>query len=371
MSILSMLTSYITPSTIGQIAGMLGINQNTVEKAMTGAIPGLLASLLGAGSKPGGRDALDRALSGHDGGLLDDIGTILGQRGETVAKEGGDLMSSILGGGQFDSLVSALAGPTGLAKGQAGSLAGLAGSLVMGALGKQAKASNVGAAGLLDMLQSEKHEIAKAMPNEFAQAFRGTGLIDSISDQLGAAGAAAAGAGAAASRTASAATATAASAANKVKSGTPWWYWLVGLIALLVLLWLVSSLFFGGNTAEQALEEAAEATSALVVGGTDLGAEIGGAIQSLGGSLSSITDVDSATAALPDLQAVRDSLQGLSGSVSDLSAEGRTALRSLVEEPLAQIEGTANSLVGDAGIADAIGPLLTEIIDLIKGFVGA
>ncbi len=407
MDIIKTVSQFATPAVLEQVGKALGLSPGVMQKGLGAAIPGVLASLLGASSRPGTADALGAAL-GQAGGL----GDLLGSDPAAAATKGTGFLSSLLGGDGAGKLADALGGYAGLPKAGAGSLLGLAGSMALGALGKQASEKGLDAQGVLGFLSGHKDEIAGALPADFAKALSGTGLIAGLAPA------------AAAVAPAAAAPKPAPAAAKPVRTPPPpppparksgWTKWLLWLIALAVIVWILMR--FMGPAEEPVVEapppaepaptaaapepapapadtaaapeapapapaepaaapEAPADTAAapaapadpLVVGGVDVGAGVSGALDRISSAFSGITDTASAEAALPQLTEARDTLNGLETTVSALPAEGKSALQQMVSAALPTIESSANTLLADSAVAGVVKPVVDDIIAKLKAF---
>jgi OmpA-OmpF porin, OOP family len=211
---------------LGQIAGMLGESPDAVRKGLGGAVPAVLGSMISKGESAGGADALLGMMrdSKVDGGLLDNLGGILGSGAQAnqLMTTGGGLVSSLLGN-KAGLLGTALSAFSGLKGGSASSLLGLAAPLVMGAIGKSLP-GGLNASSLLGLLTSQKDHVKAALPAPLAGAMG-----------LGNLGGAAMGAATAAGGAVTGMAGDAAAAASK---GLGLWPWLLGAAA-------VAALFFG------------------------------------------------------------------------------------------------------------------------------
>jgi len=247
MNVVHAISQAITPSVLNQIAGLLGASQDTVQKALTGAVPGVLAAVLSAVSNKQGTDAVAAASERQDRGMLDNLPALLEHDARAVAATGSDLLSSIIGGGRMGVLASKLKDYAGLPEGTSGALLGVVGSMALGALGKAADARGLDANGVAHMLEAQKDDIARSLPGDFANTLQGVGLLDAIADRLdllGSAGAAAAPPGSTQADTASLSSSAAASSTS-APGGAPtliarWWRWALGIIAFALLLSLFS-----------------------------------------------------------------------------------------------------------------------------------
>ncbi len=158
-TILNLLSS---GDTLGKIGSTLGIGQDQAGKAVSAAVPSLLAGLVGAVSKPGGGANLANVLSQQDPGVTDNISGLFSGGGATAAAQGSNALSSILGGSVVSQIGSVLARFTGVGEGVIGKLLGMLAPVVLGVIGKHSK--GLDAAGITNMLAGQKENIAAAMP---------------------------------------------------------------------------------------------------------------------------------------------------------------------------------------------------------------
>jgi hypothetical protein len=274
MSIIDTISQAVTPAMQSKIAGMLGATEGSVDKAMKGAVPGALLALLGATRSKQGEDAFAAALAQQDPGGLGGVGSRLANDANGVAVSGGRLLSSIIGGGRIDAFAAKLREYSGVPEGGSGTLLGIVGTLVMGALGRTARERGLDARGVLNALAGEKDTVARALPADFAGMLSGTGLLpDDAAPTAAPASAPAAGPTA---RPATAAPGSAPAAPHPASrpapaapgpasrpapppprpTGRPWWHWLIGLVVLALVLWLLAGMM-GGE--EETVEETAPA----------------------------------------------------------------------------------------------------------------
>lgn len=168
----------LSPELISRIASMLGVDQATIEKAVSAGVPGILAAFTSLVSKPSGATRLADAVAQQQPGFLNSIASA-GQAGQRdLIDSGVSSLSSLLGGGPLSSITDALGRYAGLSEGASKGILGLLGPMVMGVLGQQQRASGLDATGLAQLLQSQKGNIARAMPAGFAKQLENTGLLD-------------------------------------------------------------------------------------------------------------------------------------------------------------------------------------------------
>ena len=133
---------------------MLGMGQEQAGKAVSAAVPTLLAGLAEAASKPGGGAKLANVLAKQDQGVLDNLSGLFSGGGGAATAQGSNMLSSLLGGGGLGQISSVLSRFTGVSEDAIGKLLGLLAPIVMSAIGKQAK--GLDAAGIANMLAGQR-----------------------------------------------------------------------------------------------------------------------------------------------------------------------------------------------------------------------
>jgi len=145
-----------------QVSRHLGIDESQASTALQAAVPLLVAALRRNAASPQGRGALHSALeSDHDGSILDDVAGFLGGGGSGA----GDAILGHVLGAQKSSVAASLGRRTGLDSGQALKLLALVAPLVMGALGRARRQSDVDAGGLADMLGGATAQLGQNAPD--------------------------------------------------------------------------------------------------------------------------------------------------------------------------------------------------------------
>lgn len=145
------LQSALGGDALSKIAGQLGTDEAGAQKAVGAALPKIIGRMKENADDPAGAAALANAVNkDHDGSLLDNVGGFL--EGGQSSGPGAQIMGKVFGGDQSQAQ-AAVADEAGISHDQAGSLMGMLGPLVMGALGKTgASSGGVQAAGLSGML---------------------------------------------------------------------------------------------------------------------------------------------------------------------------------------------------------------------------
>ena len=175
-NIVSLITQFITPEMAGRAATALGIDRATLQKAFGAGVPGILAALSSLLARPGGATRIENAVNEQQPGFLSSIGGMLGTPQQSnMLDQGLGSLSSLLGGTTTSALASALSRYAGVGDTGGKSLLGLLGPVVMGVLGQQQ-----GKGGVAQLIESQKGNIARAMPAGFANYLGGTGILDEL-----------------------------------------------------------------------------------------------------------------------------------------------------------------------------------------------
>ena len=177
----SEVSQFLTPEIIARIASALGLDKTSTEKAVVGAVPTLLASLISLVSKPAGATRLSDAVSKQEPGVLSSLASVIGKPGQkALIDNGASALSSLLGGSAVSSLGSALAHYAGTGVGGSKSLLGLLGPVVLGVLGNEQRRSGLDASGLARLLTSQKDSVLAAVPSGLSNYLREAGLVDRV-----------------------------------------------------------------------------------------------------------------------------------------------------------------------------------------------
>ncbi len=374
-NLVSLVMQHLSPDMIGRLGANFGLDRNDAQQAVGATIPALLASFAGIASTPTGAERLAGATAQIEPGILDTLSrTISGAGQQSLADSGTELMSTLLGSGMANQLVNAIGGFTGLGAGTARSLIGTLAPIVMAVLSRQQRSSGLDAGGLARLLGDQKDQIAAALPPGLAESLGGAGLLGAARDRIQA-GAAAAGAriggvGAAAYDTAAGAGRAASDAAGDMayqaqraaasaRSSTGWLYGLGALILLAGLGWW---LFGGTGTREVAVvppvpeAPSGAAPANFTVGGVDLRAQLGTAVDNVRSLLQGVTDQASAQAALPKLQEATAQVDQVGRMAGQLPAEARKALGSMTANTMPSLREMMNKVMEQPGVRDVLKP---------------
>src|SRR5262249_49215525 len=276
-------------------------------------------------TQPGGAQKLVDAAR-QQTGTLGNFANMLGTRGQSsLVEKGSQMLSTLLGGQDQNSLAQAVAKFAGLGQGPTGSLLGMLAPIVMGTIGQQRQQGrSLDASGITDLLASQKDNIAAALPSGFSNLLGGTGLLDA----LGGAARTATAAGSEAAQVASSAVRVVGDTGRRaagMAASRNWLYWLIPIAAIAALL-----IYYLGRPAEQVVQQGVTTAQSLMVGGLDVGKQVTDNITKLRTTLDGVTKAASAQTAFPNLQEVAAQIDKVDAMIGQLSPEQRKLLAGIV-----------------------------------------
>ena len=178
--ILDLLADRIGGDNIGQIAGAIGADRGQTQTAVAAALPAILTALNRNTNSTQGAQGLATALErDHDGSLLDHLGGFLGGQLQGKQADGGGILGHVLGG-QRPQVEQGVAQASGLDMGQVAKLLPILAPIVMAALGRQKRQSNLDAGGLSGMLGQEAQRARRAAPDGILGSL--SGFLDKDGD---------------------------------------------------------------------------------------------------------------------------------------------------------------------------------------------
>lgn len=376
MNLVSLIMQFLAPAIINKMAGSLGIGQGLAGKAISAALPSILAALAGSASKGGGGAALASMLGKQDPGLLGNFASMLGGSGQQgLIDSGSSALSSLLGGGSSNAIASAVGKFAGINDGQSKSLLGMLAPVVLGTLAKEQKSQGLDANGLAGLLAGQKDNIASALPAGFSDLLKGSGVLDSISANLPKAGA---------ERHAHADSTPSAPSDSGIMK------YLLPLAAGAALLFALSG--YGCNrqpdmkstapapakvekpaSAPAASEKAAPAAAASekaavpAVSGVELTNSANKALSDLMATLGGVKDEASAKSSLTKLQDLAGQFDKLKGVAMGMPAEARHPLVVMISGVMPGVATTIEKALAIPGV----GAVLKPVLDQIAGSLGA
>jgi hypothetical protein len=99
----------------------------------------------------------------------------------------------------------------------------------------------------------------------------------------------------------------------------------------------------------------------IVVGGVDIGKQLGDNLSNLRTSVAGITDVESAKAALPKLQEATAAIEKVNSMVPQLSADQRLSVAGLVAPAMAAINQLFEKALAIPGVGDVLKPTVDNL----------
>jgi Bacterial protein of unknown function (DUF937) len=367
--------------TMDRMSAATGVDRETTHKVVGGAVPAILAGLVGVVSRPGGADRLS-SMVGQLGKFGISQGTLgpmdaTGQR--TLMEQGSSQLSSLFGSQGVDGLVGTFAHYTGLDQGVIGRLLGFATPLVLGLLGRSAQTAGGGAGGLASLLLGQKDAIATALPAGLANRLQGSGLLSGIADRLGqpaaAATAAAKSSAAAMGQSFSDAKSTVSDMGAKVaqsatsygkmqtsSAGLPRWLW---SLAAAIIIAIAAYWIWGRGQIQEAsrlpVDTSTQTTgsgTSTPVGAMDLGKQLTGAFDNTRQALQQVSDPASAKAALPQLNDAVAQLDKLQSAAAQASDEQRKTIAAMVDKAQPGLQNAIDHALATPGVAEVLKPTL-------------
>jgi hypothetical protein len=369
-NLFSIVMQSLTPGVIARIASVLGIDPDLAQKAIGGSVPALLAGLANVAATPSGARQLSNAVA-QQPGPLDSLKGLLESGGDPAAitGAGSNMLASLFGGNALDTLTATIGKFAGLNEGMTKALLGMLAPVVLGTLGQQQRSAGLDAGGLASMLASQKDQLAAAIPSNLASQLGAAGLLDKVGAGLRSGAAAAS---AAAPRVTTAADRMVESGRTGF-GGMQWSYIAAAVAVLAVLGWFVLGRP-GTETVADAEKTATPAPASgtvglappsVTVGGVNLANEINSSVDSLKAVLPTITDAQSARAALPAIRQATSQLNEVSSLISRLPPDGRTALVKVIAVAMPTINQMCDKVLATPGVGDVAKPA----IDQLKGQV--
>ncbi|WP_318308339.1 DUF937 domain-containing protein [Flagellimonas crocea] len=142
--LLDLINSPVGKQLVSGVAGQTGQPENKTAEVLSMAMPLLMGAMKKNASTPGGAQGLMDALSSkHDGGILDDLGSLFGGGvDQTVMDDGAGILGHVLGSKQ-SQVENALSTKSGIDAGSVAQILKIAAPILLGYLGKQTRQQNV------------------------------------------------------------------------------------------------------------------------------------------------------------------------------------------------------------------------------------
>lgn len=165
-SLLNGLAQQFSGDTIGQLAGLVGGDQEETGRAVAAALPMLVGSLTGEATNATGANALFGALTkDHDGSILDMLGPMLsgGYASRALGSDGARVLGHVLGNRQ-PAVEQTVARSAGIDVSLVSKLLPILAPIVMGYIGRRLRSGGLDAGGLGSILGGEREQVKKQDP---------------------------------------------------------------------------------------------------------------------------------------------------------------------------------------------------------------
>ncbi len=331
-NLVDLIKNELGDAVLDQVTNLLGESKENTGNALNGAVSGVLENLVTSSSKAGGADNLVNTLGSMDENLLGSFASkLVGGNHSSLIETGGKLLGSLLGGGAISKIATSIARFSGIKSQAASSLIGLIAPVILGVIRKKMSSDNLDAKGLLSMLQGQKDNIAQATP---------AGMQNLIGSE------------------------TTERPRTETSRGPRWgkllWiplFLLAGLFAYFYLPTLLpqDSELDAITPPEGTVQEKETDSSGYV----NLGSDLGNVINNVTDTLTSVTDEESATAALPKLTEASSKLGALSELFSKLPGPAKSAISNIAADKITSLQPLIDGIIKIPGV----GPILKPVID--------
>lgn len=155
-------------SLVSTAASSLGESESGIRQALNGAIPSVLAGLLGkAESHEGAAGILDLAKQAAGSGIIDNLGGFFGNENGGIISRGAEMLKALLGD-KAGGIATLIANFAGIKHASASSVLSMAAPAALGALGVHVGENNLDAGSLKSLLSSQKSSILSALPTSLS-----------------------------------------------------------------------------------------------------------------------------------------------------------------------------------------------------------
>jgi hypothetical protein len=358
MNLVKLITDQISSDTLAKLSTKLGVDSETLESAITAAVPSMLAGLGGLAAKEDGIRKLSTSLGSLDDTMFGNFDRLLsvdgGSQGDsgTLLQKGSGLLQGLFGDGLTSSLATAVSRFTGLDASIVKTLLAYLTPVVLGRVASQWQNQGGTPGALKNLFADQKRNIEDALPSGFELAdVAGLAPMGGVHR---------------------AATSAAASAPDASKSLLATVLPLALVLGGAFLLWN----YWSNRQPPQevavkpALDEA-EAVIAMkpiapeagvALTAPAVGQQLTEMLQSLGTTLADIQGGASADAALPKLEQLNRQLNTLSPAFESLPEAARTGLRATVNEQFAAVNTQAERVTSLPGMGQRVIAIVNEIV---------
>jgi hypothetical protein len=161
-NLVDLIRAHLTGDFGNRIFTLLGESRDKAQSGMDAAVPGILSGLESTASTADGSQRLSNAVNSGDDTTLSKISDMFG--GAPSSERGVETLRSILGAGGFSELTGNIGRSSGLSGKSATALLGFLAPIVFGVLKSVKRTKGLDAAGLSNLLSSQRANFAAATP---------------------------------------------------------------------------------------------------------------------------------------------------------------------------------------------------------------
>jgi len=149
---------------ISKAAASLGETEGGIQKVLSGAVPSVLAGLLGkASGSEGAAGILNMAKEAAGSGILGNLGGFLEGNNSDLLQKGGAMLKGLLGD-KISAITNLLSSHAAVKQSSVASILSMTAPAALGSLGKHATENNLNTGGLMSFLSGQKASIMSALP---------------------------------------------------------------------------------------------------------------------------------------------------------------------------------------------------------------
>ncbi|MCO8124312.1 DUF937 domain-containing protein [Stieleria sp. TO1_6] len=376
VNLLEMAQRAIGSGMLSKVAGMLGEDETKTKSAMDIAGSALLGGLMKKVSSPQGAEDVFHHAKQFDTGMLEDLDDHFGaaanpQESSVWSVLGGEIVSKLLGNNQ-DSAIDMVSKLAGIGRGSSKSLLSMLAPLLFGMIAKRVKTGDLNLSSLINLVMSQKAQVAKYLPAEFNRQLGIAGLMDSTPQTERV--------------TRPHAPVRKQDDGNLVKFLLP----LAVVVGLgIAAWWLMSSpevQQVARNSADdvqpndtrvevqrpvvpEATVPDATAPQATVpkINLDGIGANLGGAMTDLTQSIGSISDVASAQATIPQIKTLTERMRDT--GFNQLTPERTTMLQGVLTPLVEKLQSALETAYQIPGVKAVLEPVVKDMMDALPSFV--
>lgn len=357
---------------LGKLSGLIGANESQTKSATAAAVPALLGVFGKLASTNSGADQLAKAMGGLDLGMLGNLaGALGGSQAQGIGSLGGNLLGSLLGGGNgLQSIVGALASFAGMQPGIMKTLLTYLAPIVLGMVAKQFT-GKPDAAGVARLFSEQAGNIRGGLPKGFSLPDLALGAVSG-------------------GRPSEPVRSSHGHSHAPEKSGMPGWLLpllVLGALGLGYYLWQQGQkkpeeravvveervkkgpvtvdrrevIDTNGKTVTDTVLETFSIDPKFLEAGKTAGSLFTGLAKTLG----SVTDADSAKAAIPELEKFGPLLRTLEDEAGKLPADEKPAFAKVIGDKLGLLGKIVSTVMALPGVRDLLGPIVTPMVETL------